>query len=205
MRPCQRKARGAVIKGRVVPCGRGVALLATRRKSRLHVIGVGRAVEILYMARSAIRRCPHKLAVDVALGTRYIDVSPGQRELCECVVIEVRHIPRARVVTRLAGRWEARLRVRRIARLIEVRQVAAYAGGWCSRESSAHVARRAIQRGVRPGQSKPGELQMVELRAHPVVHGVALFTTTGQVQLHVVESGRSRIDKVFLMAGNASD
>ena len=46
---------------------------------------------------------------------------------------------------------------------------------------------------------------MVELRAHPVVHGVALLTTTGQVQLHVVESGRSRIDEVFLMAGNASD
>jgi len=158
MRPCQRKARGAVIKGRVVPGGRGVALLAGRRKSRLHVIGVGRAVEILYMARSAIRRCSHKLAVDVALGTRYIDVSPGQRELCEGVVIEVRHIPRARVVTRLAGRWEARLRVRRIARLIEVRQVAAYAGCRRPSEFPAHVARRTIQRSVRSRQGKTGEL-----------------------------------------------
>jgi hypothetical protein len=39
---------------------------------------------------------------------------------------------------------------------------------------------------VRTGQGKTGELQMVELRAHPVVHGVALFATARQVQLHVV-------------------
>ena len=158
MRPYQRKARGAVIKGRVVPSGRGVALLASRRESRLHVIGVGRAVEIFHVARSAICRCSHKLAVDVALGTSYVDVSPGQGELCECVVIEVRHIPRARVVTSLAGRWEARLRVWRIARLIKVRQVAANAGCRCPGEFSTHVTRRTIQRSVRSRQGKTGEL-----------------------------------------------
>ncbi len=203
MRPRQRETRTAVIKSRVVPRGRGVALLASRRESRLHVIGRGRAVEVLHMARSAIRRCPHKLTVDVALGAGYANVPPGEREFRERVVIEVGHIPRARVMASLAGGGEARLRMRRIACLIEVRQVATHAGGRRSREFPTHVTRRAIQRGVRTGQRKAGELQMVELRAHPVVHGVALFATGGQVQLHVVQPGRSRINKVFLMAGEA--
>ena len=100
----------------------------------------------------------------------------------------------------LARGGEASLRMRRIARLIEVRQVAAHASGHRSREFPTHVTRRAIQSGVRTGQSKTGELQMVELRAHPVVHGVALVATAGQVQLHMVQPGRSGINEVFLMA-----
>ncbi len=104
----------------------------------------------------------------------------------------------------LAGRGKARLRVRRIVRLVEVRQVATYAGGRCPHEFPAQVAGCAIQVGVRSSQGKPGELQMVELRPHPVVHGMALFAPDRQVQLHVIQAGCLGIDKVFLMAGVAS-
>ena len=103
----------------------------------------------------------------------------------------------------LARGGEARLCMRGIARLVEVSQVAAHAGSGRSGEFPTHVTRRAIQRGVRTGQGEAGELQMVELRAHPVVHGMALLATDGQVQLHVVQPGCSRINEILLMAGVA--
>ena len=84
-----------MIKARGVPGRCGVALLASRRESRLHVIGIGGAVEVFHVARTAIARCAHKLTVDMALGAGHADVPPGQRELCKRVVIEVGHIPRA--------------------------------------------------------------------------------------------------------------
>ena len=49
-------------------------------------------------------------------------------------------------------------------------------------------------------QRKPGELQMVELRAHPVVHRVAVVAGLGQLQSDVVDAGRSRINEILLVA-----
>ena len=57
---------------------------------------------------------------------------------------------------------------------------------------------------MRPGQGKAGELEVVELRTHPVVHGVTLLAAGGQVQLHVIQPGRSCIYEVPLMARIAS-
>ena len=101
----------------------------------------------------------------------------------------------------LAGRGKARLPMWRIACLIEVRQVATHAGSRRSYEFSAYVASRTIEGSVRPGQGEPGELEMVELRAHPVVHRVALLATGRQVQFHVVQAGCLGINKISLMAG----
>jgi len=204
VRSRQRKARGRVIESRTVPRSRGVALLASDRETGLHVIGIRGALEILEVARAAIRRCTHKLTIDVTLRAGHIHVPAGQREFCKGVVIERRHVPRARVVASLASRGESRLRMWRIARLIEIRQVATHAGGRCSYEFSTRVARRTIQRSVRPGQGKAGELEVVELRTHPVVHGVTLLAAGGQVQLHVIQPGRSCIYEVPLMARIAS-
>ncbi len=204
VRSRQGEAGRRVIKGRIVPRSRRVALLAGGRESGLHVIRIGGAVEVLHVARAAIGRRSHKLTVDVALGAGHVDVPPGQREFRKGIVIEVRHIPRARVMTSLTSGGEARLSMRGIVRPIEIRQVAAHAGGRRSHEFSARVARCTVQRSVRPGQGKPGELKMVELRAHPVVHGVALLAARGQVQLYVVQPGRFRVDEVSLMAREAS-
>src|SRR5258708_30489362 len=81
MCPRQREPGSRVIEARVVPVRRGMALLASRRESRLHVIGIGGAVEIFHVARTAIRRCAHKLTVDMALAAGHVDMPPGQREL----------------------------------------------------------------------------------------------------------------------------
>ena len=95
VRSGQRKTRRRVIKGRVVPVSRGMALLARRGEAGLHVIRIGRAIEILHVARPAIRRRAHKLPVDVALRAGHIHVAPGQREFRESIVIERGHIPGA--------------------------------------------------------------------------------------------------------------
>jgi hypothetical protein len=100
----------------------------------------------------------------------------------------------------LARGREACLRVRRITGLVEVCQMTAHAGGWRSHKLSVYVAGGAIEIRVSSSQSKSGELKMVKLCAHPVVHRVALFATGGQIQLHVIEAGGPGIDEISLMA-----
>ena len=100
----------------------------------------------------------------------------------------------------LAGGREAGLRVRRITGLVEVCQVTAHAGCWRAYKLSPNVTGGAIKIGVRAGKGETRELEMVKLRAHPVVHRVALFAAGGQVQLHVIKTGGPGIDEISLMA-----
>src|SRR5438105_10534638 len=66
VRPGEREASRGVVKCRVVPRGGSVTLLAPGGESGLHMVRIGRTVEILYMARGAIGGRAHKLPVDVA-------------------------------------------------------------------------------------------------------------------------------------------
>jgi len=148
VRTAQREAGRRMIKRRIVPRRRVVALLARGRESRRHVVRIGRAIEILHVARTAIRRRSHKLIIDMACRTGHADVRSGQRELGECIVIESRRIPRAGVMACLARRREPGLGVRGIVRLVEVRHVAAHAGCRGIVEFPTRVAGGAIQRRV---------------------------------------------------------
>lgn len=199
----EREARAAVVKRRIVPGTRVVALLAGRRESRLHVIWIGRAIEILHVARNAVGRGSHKLTVDMALSTGHVHVPTRQRELCERIVIESRRVPRAAVVAGLTCRRETGLRMRGIVRLVEVGEVAAHAACGRGVELSARVAGTAIQVRVRSDQGEPGELQVVEFRAHPVVHRVALLAGRREVERNVIDSRGLRVREVFLVAGQA--
>ena len=203
VRSRQGEACAVVIEGRIIPRSRGMTLLAVCRESRLHVVRIGCAVEVLHMARAAIRGRAHELVVDMALCAGDVDVSARQRELRKHVVIERRRIPAARIVASLTGRREAGLGVRRIICLVEIRQMAANAGSRRTYELPTRVAGRAVQRGVRSSEGESSELQVVELCAHPVVHGMALLTTRGQIQLHVVQTRGLGIDKVSLVAREA--
>jgi len=200
VRPGQREARGRVIKRRAVPRCCVVALLTGLRESRLHVIRIRRIVEVLDVARSAIGGRPDKVAIDVALRTGDVGVRARQRELRKGIVIESRRIPRARVVAGLTGSREASLRMRRIVRLVEVRQVAAHASGGRAHKFPADVAGVTVESSVRAHQRKSGELHVIELRAHPVVHGVALFAGDWQIQRHVINACGPGINEIFLMA-----
>ena len=189
MRAGQREARRGVIEGGVIPGRRVMALLASRWETRLHVIGTGRILEVLHVARCAVGCRSHKLAVGVALGASHVGVRTGQRELRKSIVVKRCRIPRAGVVTSLASRREASLRVRRIISLVEVRHVAAAAGCRRPRELSTRVAGIAIQSRVRAHQRKARNRKVVKLRAHPVVHGVALIAPRGELESDVVQAG----------------
>ena len=196
----QREAGGRMVKRGVVPCRRRMALLAGGREAGLHVIRIGRAVEVLHVARCAIGRRSHELAVDMALRAGHAHVRASQRELRKGVVIEGRRIPRACAMAGLASRREASLRVWWIIGLIKVGQVTAHAG--CGRvvELPARVACGAIQGRMCSGQRESGELQVIELRAHPVIHRVALFALDRQAQGDVVDADGLCINEILLVA-----
>ena len=66
----ERESGGGVIKGRITPVGRAVALLASLREVGLHVARIRRALEIGHVARDAgrIRAGQVIVVIDVALG-----------------------------------------------------------------------------------------------------------------------------------------
>src|SRR5215469_14171675 len=149
VRSGQREAGRGMVKGCAVPGSRVVALLTRGRETRLHVIRAGRAVEILHVARGAIGWRSYELSVDMALRARHAHVRSLERERRELIVIECRGIPRARAVAKVACSREAGLRVRWIVGFVEVRHVAAVAGGRRVVEFPSGVAGGAIQRGMR--------------------------------------------------------
>lgn len=120
VRAGERETSCRVVEGRIQPTRGGVALLAGRGESPLHMVGIGRPVKIFYVTRRAVGRRPHKLPIDMALGAGDIDVGAGKREFREGVVIEGRRVPRGGTVARLASLGKAGLHVRRIVGLVEV-------------------------------------------------------------------------------------
>lgn len=124
--------------------------------SGLGVIGIRRPLEILHVARNAVRRSAGKLAVHVALGAGDGDVGPGQREFGERVVVEGRGLPGAGCVAALASLREACLHVVWIRRLLKIGEMAAHAGRGRSGKLPAYVAGGAIQRNMGPRQREAG-------------------------------------------------
>ena len=117
-----------VIKCRVAPRSRGVALLASLGENRLHVVGIGGPLEVFQVTRNAsrIRTGEVVVVIDVALHALQRPVRAGQGEACGGVV-EGCPIPRRGVVALLAGLREARAHVVGISGALEVFQVAAHA------------------------------------------------------------------------------
>ena len=83
-----------MIEGCLCPRRTVVALLASLREARAHVIRIGGALEILQVATHAgsISGCQGVVIVNVALRTLQSNVSPGKRETRGCVV-KVRACP----------------------------------------------------------------------------------------------------------------
>ena len=103
----------------------------------------------------------------------------------------------------LTGCGEAGLGVGRIVGLIEVRHVAAHASRGRTHKLPAGVTGVTVEGSVRSDQGESRELQVIELSAHPVVHGVALFASDREIQRDVVDSCGPGVDEIFLVAGVA--
>ena len=150
VRSSQRETCGGVIERRRRPVGRAMALLASLREARAHVVRVGGALEILQVAAHAsrVRAGQVVIVIHMALHALHAGMGARQRESSRGV-IEVRTVPRGGVVTLLAGLRETRSDVVRICGRLEVFQVAAHTRGYRQVVIVVDVALRALQGSMR--------------------------------------------------------
>jgi hypothetical protein len=158
---------GVVVEARGLP-GRGcVASLACCRKSRLQVVGLRRALEVLHVTSGARCRSSGELAVHVTLLTCHVNVCSRERELGERVVIECRGLPGRGCVARLASGRKSRLHVIRVRRALEILHMASRARSWGTRELAVRVTLLAGHVGVCAGERKFRERVVIEGRRLP--------------------------------------
>ena len=190
-----------VVKGRRRPSGRRVAESAVGRECRSDVVRIRSGGEVALVTCVAISRRRRVVIVRVALRARNRRVLTRQRVMRVQGVVKQRVVPVGCVVARTAIVWQSKRHVGRIVAVGEIRRVAGIALGRSSGEDIIDVACRALQRRVRTGQRITGVLQMVELRAHKVIHAVAGFARGGEVERHVIDDRRQ---EVLLMTRVAS-
>ena len=125
VRAGQRESGLGVIKGRRLPGARVVAKLAGLREAALHVVGIGRVLEILQVARYTSRGRDLVVVVDVAVrtGPRRHGVRAGQREVHRGV-IERRRLPGGSRMAGLARLREIQGDVVRVGRALKILQMA---------------------------------------------------------------------------------
>ena len=202
MRAGQRESGSRVIEGRSIPGRRIVALRAGLREIRLHVIRLGRTLEILQVAGHAGRAGQIVVAVHVTLRALNGGVRAGERE-SGVVVIEGRRRPRGRVVALLASLRESAGNVIRVGRALKILQVAADTSRVRARqvEVPIDVALRTLNGGMRSGQ-REARGRVIKVGAHPRGRVVALRTGLREAGLHVVGIGGAL--EVLQVAGHAS-
>jgi hypothetical protein len=201
VRTSQREAGLCVIESRRLPGCRIVASLAGLRESTGHVVRIGRALEVLEVARHASRAGEVVVVVGMAVRAlaRRHGMRPSQRE-SGGRVIELAIRPRHHVVTLLASGRETRVR-NRSSGGIEVVLVATDASRACDIEVVINVAVCALPRRhqVRTGKRKTGG-RVIELAAGPRDHVVTLLASCRKTG---VRNRSSRGIEIVLVATDA--
>src|SRR5581483_1674300 len=104
-------------------------------------------------------------------------------------MVEVRRLPGRGVMATLAGLGEVRLHVIGILCALKIFQVTTHAVRRGAFVFSADMACVAVQRGVRAGKRKPGELQVIEGSAEPGIGAMALLAGDRKSSLNVTGAG----------------
>lgn len=123
VRTGEREPRGIVVKCGPAPGNRGVTGVASRGETALHVVRVGRSLEVLHVARRAGPGVQTVVAVHMTLRALQGGVRAGKREP-GAGMIESGAGPRGRVVASLTGLRKLRLHVIRIGRALVVLHMA---------------------------------------------------------------------------------
>lgn len=161
--------------------------LALLRKSRLRVVGIRRAAEILQVARNTTGVGQVVVTVDMALRTLNRGVRAGEREP-RGIVIKGCSRPGNRGVTGVASRGESALHVVRVGRSLEVLHVAGRAGPGVQAVVAVHMTLRALEGCVRARKCEPGT-GMIKGGTSPRGRVVASLTGLWQLRLHVIRIG----------------
>ena len=199
----QRESGGRVVEGRIAPGRGGVALLAGLREIRLHVIGVGRALEISQMAAHACRVRRRQVVIAIHVALRALQCRMGA---CQGKsgggVIKGRARPRGRGVALLTGLRESGSDVIRIRGALEIFQVAADAGGVGAGQIVVivHVALGALHGSMGAGQGESGG-GVIKGRAGPGGRAVALLAGLREPGSHVI--GVRGALEIFQVAAHA--
>lgn len=193
MRTHQGKAGGGMVEGPAAPVCGVVALLASLREIRLHVVGVGRLLVIRQVTRHARRVSQLVIVIDVALGTLKAGVSPGEGKACSCMV-EASTVPGAGIVALLATLRETRLHVIGIGRFLIIRQVAGNTrrvrAGQVVIPIDVTLRTLETRMGAGQGESCAG---VVKGSATPVGRVVALLTGLREICADVIRVGRGLV------------
>lgn len=186
VRAGQSESHCTVIEAGGNPCRRGVTLLAGLRESRLHVVGIRRALEIFQMAAHAGCRRTFELIIDVALVAlqRRVRADQGKAGVLQMVKIDSEPVVHRRVAL-FAGSRESRGGVRRTGCVLVIGGVAGIALRRQSQKlagSRSFVAGLAVQRRVRADQ-REAILVLLHLldRDVPSLHGVALLAARAKL------------------------
>ena len=161
---------------------------------------VRRTVEVLVMARVAVRGRGHVVIVGVALCAGNRGVFPRKRPMRVQSMIEFGIRPVEGRMANPAVPGQRERDVGRIGRTCKIGTMARIALRRRPLKDIVDMTGSAGQRGVRPGQRVAGVLQMVELGAEPGIHGVATLTRCGELEAHVIDD---RGEEVFLVAAIA--
>ena len=183
----QGKSGGGVVEAGAGPRGRVVALLASLRETRLHVIRSSGSLEIFQVAADAggIRASQIVIPVYVALGALHRRMSAGQRE-AGCRVIKRGIHPRSCVVALSTVVRESGLHVVRLCRVREILLVTREAVRRRAHELVVDVALRAGHSRVRADQRILGERVVIEVgRRVPRAGVVAILAGVGEAGLCV--------------------
>jgi hypothetical protein len=188
VRAGEREARVVVIKCGIFPASGVVALVTRLWKTGLHVIRIGRPLEIRQMATDArgVGRGQVVVVVHVAQLALHGGVRAGEREARRGVV-KRGVVPGCCGMALLAGGGETRLHVVGIRRPLEIRQVATDARRVGSGQIVVvvHMAQLALHRSVRAGK-REARRRVVKRGAGPRGSSVALLAGGGKSRLHVI-------------------
>jgi hypothetical protein len=161
VRAGEREAHRVVVKRCRLPRRSAMAGLAGLRKTALHVIGIGRALIILQVAGDAGGGGQVVIAIHMALRALHRGMRAGERE-ADRIVIKRCRLPGHRAMAGLAGLRHTQRHVVGIRGLLIIRQMATDAVGRRAGEFSSNMARVAFECGVRTGQGKAREFQVIE-------------------------------------------
>ncbi len=170
------------------PLGRRVALRTVFRELSIDMIrrrGLGEGIHVA--AVTALRRTLEG-AAGMALSALRTDVGARERELRLARVVELRPLPLGGRMANGAVFRETRDGVVWAARLLECRNVTAFAGLRGPRESAVDVAGGAIGLNVGAGETEPAQI-VVELSPFPLRRGVTLCAVPREVRRRVRRIG----------------
>lgn len=163
VRASQRKRGLRMIERCRLPGRGGVAHFALLRNARSQMVRAGRTLVVLQVAGDACRGRQVEISAGMALVALQLRM-PARERKPDRIVVETRRLPGRRRMALLAGLRKAESQVVGIARLLEIRQVAAHA---CRRRALVlppRMASGAVQRRVHSGQGEAREFQVVKIR-----------------------------------------